>query len=366
MSKNDNVVVLVPSYQPDEKLLKYVNELINHNFDKILIINDGSDIKCNTIYEKLKEKKQCIVIEHEKNKGKGYALKTGFEYYLNNIDKKIYNGIVTADSDGQHSVIDTIKIAESIIDNKDSINLILGVRNFNENNIPFRSKFGNKLTSRLFKLLYGAKIQDSQTGLRGFTNKIIKDCISIKGDRYEYETNQLIYCINKCIPIKQIEISTIYIEDNKTSHFNPIKDSFKIYLLVFESFIKFSISGIIAFLIDYILFYILHNFIFYDYKLGISILLSTIIARIISSVINFTFNKTIVFNAFKQESNFKLLVKYYSLCICQMIVSAEVVTRLSNLLNTSANIVKILVDITLFFISYRIQRKFIFKQKKGE
>ena len=168
-----NVVVLIPSYQPDEKLTKYVNELIDNNFRKILIVNDGSDKKCNKIFDELKNKEECIVLEHEENMGKGKALKTGFEYYINNIDKTEFVGIVTADSDGQHSVKDTIKIAESINKNKNNKSIILGVRNFNKKDVPFRSKFGNNMTSFFLKILYGAKIQDTQTGLRGFTNEIM-------------------------------------------------------------------------------------------------------------------------------------------------------------------------------------------------
>ena len=115
-----NVVILIPSYQPDEKLTKYVNELIDNKFRKILIVNDGSDEKCNKIFDELKNKEECIVLEHKENIGKGKALKTGFEYYINNIDRTEFVGIVTADSDGQHSVKDTIKIAESIDKNKDN------------------------------------------------------------------------------------------------------------------------------------------------------------------------------------------------------------------------------------------------------
>lgn len=359
-----NVVILIPSYQPDEKLTKYVNELIDNKFRKILIVNDGSDEKCNKIFDELKNKEECIVLEHEKNMGKGKALKTGFEYYINNIDKTEFVGIVTADSDGQHSVKDTIKIAESIDKNKNNKSIILGVRNFNKKDVPFRSKFGNNMTSFFLKVLYGAKIQDTQTGLRGFTNQIMEECLEIKGDRYEYETNMLLYAINKKIDITQIEIETIYIEDNKSSHFNPIKDSFKIYKLIFGNFIKFSMSGIISFIIDYLLFLLFANIIFKGYDLKNLILVSTVLSRVISSAINFTLNKTVVFNNKGNENTILLIVKYYTLCIVQMLLSAGIVYGVCCFVSLSKNIVKIIIDLILFFVSYKIQKEIIFKKQE--
>ena len=220
------------------------------------------------------------------------------------------------------------------------------------------------MTSFFLKVLYGAKIQDTQTGLRGFTNQIMEECLEIKGNRYEYETNMLLYAINKKIDITQIEIETIYIEDNKSSHFNPIKDSFKIYKLIFGNFIKFSMSGIISFIIDYLLFLLFANIIFKGYDLKNLILVSTVLSRIISSAINFTLNKTVVFNNKGNENTILLIVKYYTLCIVQMLLSAGIVYGVCCFVSLSKNIVKIIVDLILFFVSYKIQKEIIFKKQE--
>ena len=220
------------------------------------------------------------------------------------------------------------------------------------------------MTSFFLKVLYGAKIQDTQTGLRGFTNQIMEECLEIKGNRYEYETNMLLYAINKKIDITQIEIETIYIEDNKSSHFNPIKDSFKIYKLIFGNFIKFSMSGIISFIIDYLLFLLFANIIFKGYDLKNLILVSTVLSRIISSAINFTLNKTVVFNNKGNENTILLIVKYYTLCIVQMLLSAGIVYGVCCFVSLSKNIVKIIVDLILFFVSYKIQKEMIFKKQE--
>ena len=362
---NFNIIPLIPAYEPDEKLEKYVEELINCGFEKIIIVDDGTSEKNKTYFDTLKRKNECIILEHKQNKGKGQALRTGFEYYLNKFSDK-YSGIVTADSDGQHTVKDTIKIANTVSENKDKKMLVLGVRNFNKEDVPFKSKFGNNITRLIFKLLYGKDITDTQTGLRGFTNEYIKDCIEITGDRYEYETNMLIQATRNNIEIKEETIETIYINDNETSHFNPIKDSFKIYKLLFANFIKFSCSGIISFIVDWIIFVIFVNSILTFLEQSKAILFSTIIARIISSIVNFVLNKNVVFNLKENKNITSVIIKYYSLCIVQMLLSATLVIVFTKILPITKNVLKIIVDLLLFFISYRIQHKYVFTNNRKE
>lgn len=365
-SNVEKIIPLIPAYQPDEKLIKYINELIQNGFRKILIVNDGSSKKSEDIFTQLKTKQECVIIEHKENKGKGQALKTGFKYYIENSLNKEYYGIVTADSDGQHTAEDTIKVAKIVSENCDNKCLVLGARNFSKDNVPARSKIGNNITKIIFKLLYGKKISDTQTGLRGITNSYIENCIEISGSRYEYEINMLIYATKDKVEIIEQLIDTIYIEENKSSHFNPIKDSIKIYKLLFMNFIKFSCSGIISFAIDWVIFVILSSYILNFLEISQSIIVSTVIARIISSIINFILNKNVVFNI-KDNKNVKItLVKYYILCILQMITSACLVLICTKTLQLSKNIIKIIVDFILFFISYKIQQNYIFTKRRKE
>ena len=348
---NFNVIPLIPSYQPDNKLIIYIDELIKNGFKKILVVNDGSSINCKKYFDIIKEKEECIVIEHSINKGKGQALKTGFTYYLENLMQD-YLGIVTADSDGQHSIEDTINIAKLVEEYKDV--KTCGV-------IEEDESYGNKLTKTIFKLLYNKTINDTQTGLRGFTNSYIKDCIDIPGNRYEYEMNMLIYATKSEITILEKKIDTIYIEENKSSHFNPIKDSIKIYKILFMNFFKFSFSGLLSFVIDLLLFVVFSNFLFTFLSQSKNIIISTIISRILSSMFNFWLNKNLVFKL-ENKNNIKItLLKYYMLCIVQMLSSGLLVLTLTILLPISKNIIKIIVDLFLFFISYKIQSNFIFK-----
>lgn len=230
------VALIIPSLNPDQKLIEYVKEAIKMGFKNIIIVNDGSSKEYDKFFNELSKYNECIVLKHATNLGKGRALKTAFQYYLNKFND--FTGVVTADSDGQHSLKDTLKIANEITDNS----LVLGMRNFNEKQVPFKSRYGNKITTFIFKTLYGKKINDTQTGLRGLSNDFIKHSLNLNGEGFEYEINMLIEAIRNKTEIKEVFIRTIYIEDNKSSHFNPIKDSIKIYKVMFSEFFKLHFS----------------------------------------------------------------------------------------------------------------------------
>jgi len=190
-------------------------------------------------------------------------------------------GIVCADCDGQHSWNDIKKIAESIIWHKNSI--ILGCREFT-GSVPLKSLIGNKITRSIFALTAGKLISDTQTGLRGFSTELLPWLIQLKGNRYEYEMNQLLEAKASGYELFSIPIKTIYTNNNKSSHFHPIRDSITIYFPI----IKFSLSSISSGLVDFILLFVLNWF-------TQNLFISVIAARTISSIFNYVINRNIVF-----------------------------------------------------------------------
>jgi glycosyltransferase involved in cell wall biosynthesis len=222
-------IPVIPSLNPDAKLINLVNELIENNFKKIIIVDDGSIDKI--IFNKLKEKKEVIVLTHDVNKGKGAALKTAFSYYKDKLIDK-YKGVVCLDSDGQHRVSDAINVANTMIkENK----FTLGTRLFNTKETPLRNKTGNRITSRVFKWFYGVYIKDTQTGLRAIPNRLIDLHLNTYGDRFEYEMNALIDLVKNGEKIQEVDIKTVYLANsNKKSNFKVFKDSYKIYKLMFK------------------------------------------------------------------------------------------------------------------------------------
>lgn len=222
------VVPIIPALNPDEKLIKLVNEL-KKNFHSIIIVNDGSE--SDEIFNKLKKVSGCIILTHEVNKGKGEGLKTAFNYYLDNLSNK-YLGVVCLDADGQHLPSDALKMSE-ILEKEDKF--ILGTRLFNTKSTPLRNKTGNRITSRVFKWLYKVYIKDTQTGLRAIPNRLIKEIVNVEGSRFEYELNVLIKLVKMKEEIIEHDIKTVYLKNsNKKSHYKVIRDSYLVYKVLFQ------------------------------------------------------------------------------------------------------------------------------------
>ncbi len=344
----NDICVIIPAYNPDEKLfIKFAKELIQ-KFSNILVVNDGSELEYNSTFEKIK-KLNIKVIKHNVNLGKGRALKTAFNEVLNNYSNCM--GCICADCDGQHLVEDVLKCYKKLKENNND--LILGARDFSQKNIPSKSKFGNKLTRSIFKIFIGIKIKDTQTGLRAMSTDLMKKFMNVKGERYEFETNMLIECKNEGIKISEVLIKTVYIEKNKTSHFNPIKDSLSIY----KMFAKYIFSAISSFLIDIILFKFM-LIILNKWNITNQIIISTIIARIISAICNYKLNGKVVFKNIEKKS----FIKYVILVIVQMFMSAFLVEYINNVIKINPVIIKIVVDSVIFVVNFIIQREFVFKK----
>ena len=232
MSKdNTKFIALIPAYNPDAKIEELVKRLLENNFE-IVVVDDGSKEECQVHFDNIE--KYCHLIHHEINKGKGRALKTGFTYIKEHFTEYV---VVTLDCDGQHTMKDALRICEYASHHPDSF--ILGSRKFNTKNVPFRSRFGNAITRSFFYICTKTKVFDTQTGLRAFSQDLMEPMLEIQGERFEYEINVLLYLSKNRIPMKELTIKTIYLDDNSSSHFNPLKDSYRIY----KEILKFSCSS---------------------------------------------------------------------------------------------------------------------------
>lgn len=335
-------IVLIPSYEPDEKLINLVKELKENKLD-IIVVNDGSKENYNKIFEVVSKKAK--VISYEINRGKGFALKTGFEYIKENYKDYI---VITMDSDGQHIVSDAIKLSDYAEKHLDE--LVIGKRKRNVNT-PLRSKIGNRFTMFIYNISTGVSIYDTQTGLRAFSNKLMDFMIEVDGSRYEYEMNVLLQAPSKGIKIKEIDIKTIYIENNKNSHFNTLKDSYRVY----KEIIKYSMSSIVSFIVDYSFFTL--------FSIFLSVTLSNIFARIISASINYIINKKLVFKSKKKISS--SLGEYALLAIFILLLNTAILNLLIYI-GLNKYVSKIIVEISLFIISFLVQKRMVFNKNEGK
>ncbi len=366
-----NFVILIPSYKPDEHLLGVVREIKSAGFERFVIVDDGGGEPYAPIFDELSHQDGVEVLTHSKNCGKGAALKTGLSHVYSTYPDATH--VLTVDADGQHRAEDVTKLALAAGEHPQKV--VLGSRNFKLPNIPFRSRMGNRLTCLIFRMIAGTKLSDTQTGLRSIPVAEIPWMLKIAGDRYEYEMNVLLYLKEFGVRAHEVEIETIYIEENASSHFNPLIDSARIYALIFRFWLhslwkvlKFSASSLICTAVDILLFYVLH--LLFAEQFGVlAEAICQALARVVSSVLNFTLNRTVVF-AKRKGNSLKLLLRYYAVSIPQLIVSATVLNGLTVSLSMQSShwitLLKLGVDLILFLISYRLQRDWVFRKEHSD
>lgn len=350
--RTEEVPVIIPSLEPDERLISIVKDIRNIGMKNIVVVNDGSGKEYKDIFDSVEKQDGVTVLKHHVNLGKGRALKTAFNYCLNTYEDLC--GVVTADSDGQHTAQNIRNCAEALVMNKDK--LVLGVRNFSLSGIPFRSKFGNKLTVIILNAACGIKVADTQTGLRGIPAEFMKKLLSVPGERFEYETNMLIETKEMEIDIYEEPIETIYQEEEYSSHFNPIKDSIRIYRI----FAKFMFSSLLSTMVDFLLFSIFIRLFKVNFP-QLYIGMATVTARIFSAAVNFLVNKKIVFRS--KTDHVASAFQYAILSIFVMMCSAGLVTVLYRLTGIREILIKVVVDTCLFGLSFIVQRDIIFKKR---
>lgn len=337
------VPVLIPAYNPDETLLKVVDGLLRVHFNDIIIVNDGSKPECEPIFKQLGKNEKCHVITHAVNSGKGRALKTGLNYFYLHFPGS--DGVVTADSDGQHQPSDILKAAEALTGN--SGKLVLGCRKMGRK-VPFRSLFGNVLTRFVFALVIGKRISDTQSGLRGLPRSMVPQLLQVRGERYEYEINMLIWTKMKAVDIEEVPIDTIYVEDNKASHFNPFFDSMKIYFQL----LRYAFSSMLASFFDFIVFTI-------AFALTANILLSLMVGRfVVGSMLNYIINRRLVFHS--KAGVIPTLLKYYLALAAMGFIAYLLIEVALRQLVLGVVPAKIIVETLLFGFSFLIQREFVF------
>lgn len=350
-----SIMVIVPSLNPDEKLLQVVEGMLHAGFSNILIVDDGSQPEHAQTFAAAEEQFNCKVLRHQRNFGKGKALKTAFSFVLE--QRPDITGVITVDGDNQHKPKDAQRMALALLANPNTV--MMGVRNFKQKQVPLQNRLGNTLTSIVFRVLCGIKLSDTQTGLRGISVSYLPAFIGLEGDRFEYETNMLLYMKKVNIPFQEISIETVYIEGNITSHFNPLTDSAKIY----KPIIKFASGSILSALIDLGLFTFI-VWIMKNVSLGRQIFVATLIARVVSSLFNYAFNRHAVFQS--SEPKRVTMVRYYMLCTVQMLLSYKGVALVLNIFSIQGlgkTMVKLLIDSILFMLTFQIQREWVFKNK---
>ena len=213
--------VLIPAYEPEPILVNYVEELASMGFT-VVVADDGSGEAYSGIFAQAAE--FADVLSFPKNRGKGAVLKSLYAHVLENMPD--CSAVVTADSDGQHTSKDVLRITKLL---ESGEKFVLGVRDIGKN-APIMSQIGNDLSRVVFALSASLWLKDNQTGLRGFSRDQLSWMLEVEGDRFDYELSVLWQAAVIGIPMKQIEIQTIYFNNNSGTHFRKIKDTALLYI----------------------------------------------------------------------------------------------------------------------------------------
>lgn len=352
-----DVAIIIPCYNPDKKFINFLNDLTKAGYENIIVINDGSKKDTCHFFNEAVKKYKCDLVSHSVNLGQGRAYKTGFNRYLSDTCREYLDtiGLIQCDCDGQHHVKDVDRCAALLREHPNKF--ILGVRDFTDKNIPFRSRFGNKCTSWVFKLFCGMDIKDTQTGLKGIPRFLVPTLMETPGERFEYASSVLIETHRQGVEIVQFPIKTIYINGNETSHFNPIVDSIRIYSVI----LRYLISSLSSFVLDVILYSLLirgFRNAFPEYY----IIISTYLSRAVLCIYVFVVNKKAVF--YNKGKTFPVAVKFFLLCIVQATLSGFAIRSLVDFSGWGEVVCKIVIDTILFLASFQIQSRWVFKNKQ--
>ena len=355
------MIILIPAYKPDQSLVRLARALREQDpAAEILVIDDGSGSTYAPIFTELRID-GVTVQTHPANRGKGAALRTGIAWAKANRPGEV---IVTADADGQHLPRDIFRVGvrteTAAVAGQRSI--ILGVRTKPDPNageegtkVPMRSKIGNSATVGFFSLATGARVADTQTGLRGFTPQILDWLLQIPGDKYEYEFSMLLRATRAEMELVQVPIVKVYEPGNPTSHFRPLQDSARIYapLLLF-----LASSFVTGFLVDALALFAL-------VALGVPLLGAVVGARVISALTNFTVNRIIMHDGGSRPSTSSSLVRYATLAVCILAANAALMEALTGL-GASLLVAKILTELILIPVSFAVQRRWVFADKPSQ
>lgn len=336
--------MVVPAYRPGAALGELVWTLEDF---RVIVVDDGSGPEFAAVFGALPA--NTTVLRHAVNLGKGAALKTAFNHVLCQYPDAI--GVITADADGQHSAADIRRVASRLTANPDSV--VMGARRFTDSahGVPWRSRFGNQLTIAAVRLLIGQRLTDTQTGLRGLPLAFLAHLLRIASTGYEFELDMLIACRQRGFRVIEEPIEAIYIDGNRSSHFNPLLDSARIYFVL----LRFSFISLLTAAID--------NLVFLGcFPLLHSIGQAQIAGRIVAVLFNYFAARQAVF--LSREQHAVTFPRYLGLVIVSGTLSYGLIQFLTAHSSLPVVTAKLIAEGTLFIGNFAIQRDFVFRARR--
>lgn len=332
------MIVLIPAYEPGPALVELVRQLRHHT---VLVVDDGSGPRCASVFAEARAA-GAEVMTMPSNQGKGRALRAGFAHARTHHAGE---AVVCADSDGQHRPGDIEKVAARLADG--GVAMVLGVRRF-EGEVPARSRIGNRFTGAAFARATGLELTDTQTGLRGYPAWMLPWLEEVEGDRFEYELRLLVRAAQEGLPVAEVEIATVYLDHNASSHFRPVRDS----LRVLAPLLTFAASSLLGFAVDTVA------------LLAFTALTGNLVgaavgARLLSATVNYAVNRRLVFRTGDRRS----LVRYGGLA-AGLLAANVVLLEALRAVTGSLLLAKVATEVVLFLGSFTVQRRLVFTRRR--
>ncbi|MCK4857601.1 MAG: glycosyltransferase family 2 protein, partial [candidate division Zixibacteria bacterium] len=215
------VLVIIPAFNAADSIAELIEKILQQPADlDIAVIDDGSTDNTGEIA------RGCAVtcLDHQRNRGKGAALCTGFAYALSND----YEAVITMDADLQH---DPLEINRFLQAGGDAAAIIIGTRR-RGGAMPRSRRISNLLVSFICSLLAATKLTDSQSGYRLIPTRVLKE-LPLDSLHYELELELLIKAARAGVPIREIPIETIYGQGR--SFIRPFRDTIRFLKLALKS-----------------------------------------------------------------------------------------------------------------------------------
>lgn len=331
---NSEMVILMPVYNPSERIVNYVKKLKENNY-QVVLINDGSKSEYHSLFEKMVH--DCKIISYPLFKGKGYAIKKGIHYIKEHLQDKKGIIILENEYDLMH------------------INHIRTLINKNSQKMCVVHHKGKRFLTKLFSMIYNKKFIDVDSELFGFSMNYLDQMMTV--DENCYEVQSLIQSVQNNQEIEEIQL------ENKQQPFHLKNKTIQVLYVIFLHLIRFVSSSIISSVIDVLLAWILLDVL----KIWMTsdfwrIALSSLIARVLSAIVNYVINKKYVF---KEKTNSKqTAIRFLILTIVITILSTLFVYVASSLHIMSEKLAKPVGDLLLFLLSYSAQTKWVFKNNE--
>ncbi len=349
-------VIIIPAFNPDmDVLTALVEKVRTFDVERVIVVNDGSREKDLPAFESLACEPQVKVLYHSENLGKGAALKTGFSHLLKY--RIPCSGVITMDADGQHLPEDVERIVSQSAQTPDAF--ILGVRQFKEA-VPLKSLLGNRITYLMFRGLTGRSVSDTQTGLRAIPAGYLEKVCSLDSDRYAYELEMLLTLIQDEVPVVEVPIKTVYVDNNAMTSFRPIADSYLIYRTLFvwwfafrfRQLLKYALSGGFSTIADFGSYILLIN-------LSCGFVTASVLARVLSTLVHFSSNKYFTFS-YRDAPKMSEVGKYLVVVAFNLCSSILLIYLFITYFSLGEVIAKVVAQLLLFFATYTLLNGYVF------